>query len=174
VHDAALVRRLERPAYLHGHVHGGRNPERSVVGDVVRDVATLQVLAHQVRMPVGRRVDVVDPHHVRVRHGRRGLGLAPETCHHVGVLRELLAQHLDRELLALDASVSRAIDTPHPAFAEHRLDDVGSVQRLADEIVVAVDRGRRRQLSSRGRVLHRSRSATLEGWKPLGHCQSQG
>ena len=126
---------------------------------------------------------------------RRRPRLLQEALGDLLVLRHLAAEDLDRDLL-VDDLVPAAVDDPHPAFAEHPLDEVPPVNRLPDvgiglrrrgrhtdrrDVPVNLDRSRavrRRRPRQRVRPRHRrrlrtrrqraSRVVALGHWKPFG------
>ena len=59
------------------------------------------------------------------------LRLVQEALDHLGVGRHVAAQDLDRDAL-VDDLVAPAVDDAHAAFAEELLDDVATVERLAE------------------------------------------
>ena len=80
----------------------------------------LEQLRHDVE-PVALLAGVVDRDDVGVRERRDRLRLGLEAGERVGVVDEVLGQHLDRHV-ALEAGVARAVHLAHAAGAERRQD----------------------------------------------------
>jgi hypothetical protein len=72
---------------------------------------------HHERERAGRFLDAVDVRDVRVVERRQHLRLSVESVEPLGIRREQLRQHLDRDV-AIQPRIARAIDLAHAAGAE--------------------------------------------------------
>ena len=121
-------------------VRGGealRHPRRVLGGLAHADRPLAQPRAHRLALehlrhheePIALLAGVVDRDDVGVRERRHRLRLGLEAGERVGVIGEVLGQHLDRHV-ALEAGVAGAVDLPHPAGAERR-DDLVRAEAVA-------------------------------------------
>ena len=94
----------------------------------------------EVRRPVGQLAEVADVDDVLVADGAGRARLLEEALVELVIVRHLAAQHLDGDTL-VDHLVAGSVDDAHPAFAEEAVDDVATVDGLAD---VRIDPGGRR------------------------------
>ena len=119
VHDALLVRRRETLRHARRVLGGLAHAERPVAQPRAQRLA-LEQLRHDVELvAVLARVEDRDDVGVRERRDRLGFGL--EARQRVGVVDEVLRQHLDRDV-ALEPRIARAVHLAHPAGAERRQD----------------------------------------------------
>ncbi len=138
MNDAAVVRRLERLAHLPDDVHRGARVELAHAVEQGTEVLAVQVLADDVRTPVRGAMHVVDADDVRMPDTARRLGLALETRDDLGLPRELVVEHLDREALVTEPRVARLVHAPHAAFTDHADDLIRVTERRTDERILAV------------------------------------
>ena len=122
--DALLVCGFERFGDL------PRNGERLVerertLGDALGERRPLDQL-HDERAHAGGVLEPVNVRDVRMIERRERLRLAFEPGEPLGIVRERLRQHLQRDV-AIELRVARAIDLPHPACPELAQDFVWSL-----------------------------------------------
>ena len=130
MHDAALVRRLERPAEPLGDVHGVDRRQPLLVADDLRQRRP----AHVLHDDEGRIADdeIEEAGDVAVLDGGDGLRLVLKAHAEGRVGEQLRLEHLERDPLA-DGEVLGDEDLAHGAVAE-RLDElVAAGDDVADE-----------------------------------------
>jgi hypothetical protein len=123
MHDAALVRRLDRFRDLPGDRQRLVEGERACAQPLLerRPVDELE----DEREDAVRLLDAVDRRDVRVVERGEQLRLALEAGEPLRVGANRLRQHLDRHL-APQARVARAVDLTHPPGAEGSEDLIGA------------------------------------------------
>ena len=134
VHDAALVRFLERQRHLQcdtQRLFRGQPP----AGETFGEGFPLNHLHHDQLRAVDL-FDLVDAGDVRMAECGQQFGLAHEACTPLLVGRQLRREHLDRDL-AVQGRIDGFPDHTHPAFAD-LLDDA-VVQQLASRFDQHVD-----------------------------------
>ena len=124
--DALLVRRGETPGNLERVVHGLLRGDRTGVELLAQRLAFEKL--HDRVGDALLRSEVEDRQDVRMRERRDRLRLALEPGERVGIGRDGLRKHLDRDV-PLELRVPRPIHLPHPARAEGREDLVGAQTR---------------------------------------------
>ena len=123
--SACAASSASRICIVYSHAVGDREPPLPV--DDARQRLPLEELHHDVRVTVGRAIDVDDLHDVGAADLGRDARLLQEALDEPGAARELRVQHLDGDAGPQDG-VQRLVDRAHPAVPED-----------ADEPVLAVD-----------------------------------
>ena len=126
VHDAALVRGLERVGDVAGNAQGVRQWQRGR-RQAIGQRGPLHQLHHD--GPLGRPgvLEAVDGGDVGMAQCRERPGLALEPREPLSITSEGGRQNLDRDV-AIEPGVACAKHLPHAALAEERLDLVGSIR----------------------------------------------
>ena len=127
VNDALLVRRRQALRHVRRVLGGLAHAERPVAQPRAHRLALEQLRHHVQALPL--LSGVVDGDDVGVRERGDRLRLRLEAGQRVGVLEEVLGQHLDRHV-ALEPGVAGAVDLPHPAGAEWA-DDLVRAEAMA-------------------------------------------
>jgi hypothetical protein len=160
VHDAERVRFGDRGARLRDVVGGDVDRQRTVVGEVAREVHAAQMLHHDVRtIPMATEVERAG--HVLALDARRRLRLAQEPR----LVRALRPEQLDRDLRA-ELEVPRAEHDAHAAVSEQALHAV----LAADEVAL---RDARRELGAL-RALRQRGGEVTERARHLGGVGPRG
>ena len=129
VHDALLVRGLERLTDLPGDVRGFIERQCATRLQHVGERVAFDELEHE-EARLAALLQVVDRGNVlMVERGQR-LGFALKPAHSIRIPRELLWQDLDGHV-TFELRVAHTVDLTHAAFAQQRRDLVGP-QLLAD------------------------------------------
>jgi hypothetical protein len=118
VHDAERVRLGERLAGLDHQVDREARLQPALLGDQLADVLALEELHHEVRLAVAEPPDVDDPGDVLALELGGGLSLPDEPGDGLIGDRDVVAQHLDRDLL-VEPEVPGLDDQAHPAAPDH-------------------------------------------------------
>ena len=129
MHDAEIVRELQRRAERrHDRLHV-REAHPSLGGDLLLDGGTVEQLHHQKRMVVVVHVEVEDRDDVRMAQPRAGAAFAEKA---IARARSavLAADDLDRDFVAKERP-PRPIDRAHPTLGQERQDLVTIVEQLA-------------------------------------------
>ncbi len=129
VHEAALVRRVERGRDLPDQHKGANRLEPRLGRDDPCEVVAVDE-PHRHVEPTVLLPGVVDRDHVRVLDRGGGLELKPKAGPELFVLGDLGRDHLQRHL-ALERDMQRAVYDTHPAPARHTANHVVS-ERGAD------------------------------------------
>lgn len=96
----------------------------------------LEQLHHEIRPSARQRAEIRDPHDARMGDARRHARLAEKSVSYIAIEREVGAQRLEREALP-ESYVARAVNGPHPALANPRVDLVALVDELSEQRVFA-------------------------------------
>ncbi len=130
MHDAALMRRLERPAEPLGDVHGVDRRQPLLVADDLRQRRP----AHVLHDDEGRIADdqVEEARDVAMLDRGDRFGLLLKAHAEGGVGQQLLLEHLERDLLA-DRQVLGHEHLTHGAVAERLQQLVATGDDVADE-----------------------------------------
>ena len=156
VDDAERVRCLERLEDLHRVFARRGHRELSLAVEDARERLALEELHDDVRVAVGRAIDVDDLHDVGAADLRGDARLLQEALDEARATRELGVEHLDGDPRP-EHRVLRLVDRAHPAVAED-----------ADEPVLAVDDAADVNQGSL-RASLASRLRRLPGTTPLPH-----
>jgi hypothetical protein len=131
VDHAARVRRLEARADLHQQRDGVPGVEPPAP-QPLEEALALEQLHRQEQVPLGTAAEVGDPDDVVVLERGRDLRLAAEALDDVGRAGEVLAQELQRQLLA-HVDVLGLEHRPHAALGQQRHQAVASVHHRAHQ-----------------------------------------
>jgi hypothetical protein len=125
VHDAGLVRRLQRRGDLAGDRQRARRRQRAVVVHHLAEGAPLQELHDEVVQAVVGLAEVGDVHDVRVPDLVDRPGLLEEARHELGVRAHVGVQDLDGHPLA-DGRMDAEVHRPHAAAGQRALHPVAA------------------------------------------------
>ena len=116
MHDARAVRFGQPLPDLRSDVDGVVHLQRPARDPLLERLPRV-VRHHEVELPVGRLVDLVDGADVRMIEGRRGLGFLQEPLLGGLVAGQIRWQQLNGDL-ALEAGILREVDDAHAALAQ--------------------------------------------------------
>jgi hypothetical protein len=121
VHDAGGMGLGQRLARLEHPVHGRGDRQRTARLDLGLEIASLEVLHHQIGSAILERAHVEHARHVLALDASRGPGLAPKAGDHALLPRDLGQQELERHP-PVELQVVSGHDDAHAPSAEHALD----------------------------------------------------
>ena len=119
VDDALGVGSREPVGHVRGQLHG-LSPGQQPAPDPRPQVLALQQLDHRNRLAV-HHCELMDGHDVRMGDRRNGAGLVLESGAHLRIRREVVRQHLQRDIAA-EPGITGTVDLAHATGAD-RLHD---------------------------------------------------
>ena len=122
----------ERARHLQHEAHRAAGRLLALPVDQTRQRHAVEELHHEEEAPIAGAPEVRDVDDVLVADRGGRLRLLHEALHHVRVARHVAAQDLERHALA-EHRVGDEVDDAHPAFADHLLDAVATVDDPAQE-----------------------------------------
>ena len=139
VHHAVVVGMVQRFQDLRDKVDG--LPAGQLAAPLVQILAqghAVHIFHDDILQMVAHR-DIIHLDDIGVVEQRDGLGLVLETAHKVGVVHELLPQHLNGHDRALRHRTARPhnglVDIGHAAGADELPHRVQTIQRFADQVI---------------------------------------
>ena len=127
VNDALLVGCVQGQQRGLQDAAGGRQIDGPAPLELVAEALPLQVLHHEVGLPLLGDAEIHYVDDISMLDGRSGLGLSEKTLDDILSGRELGVEELDRHLLA-DGDVLTEVHRPHAPLSEQPVDLILTVQ----------------------------------------------
>ena len=121
MYHLVVVRRDQSRGDLSDNVQHARQRHGPHAADLRSQLDTVEVLHHQIGMPLRRQVEIQNLHDVRVVQLRGYLGFPLEALDHVGAIRDVGQQDL-HGIATREPTVSGLVDFAHSAGANQTND----------------------------------------------------